>query len=104
MRIIYSRNEKFHGDYKKADVFSVGVIIYEMLNGAKPFTEELLLAQQASLTHQRTGAKEEILMKYVQEMLKWSFRDRCDAGYARKCFGPKVCKNNIYMTSKKGGE
>ncbi len=87
----FSMNLMFHGDYKKADVFSMGVIIYEMLHGTRPFTEvELLTLKEEIISHRKTGDDEEHLMKYLSSLLKWAFNDRWNADYAKNVFKPKV--------------
>jgi serine/threonine protein kinase len=89
--LAFHSQEKFHGDYKMADVFSVGVIAYEMLHGKRPFTEkELLGGEKTPITCQCNGAEEKVVMENVEEMLKWTYKDRCNAKFAKNKFCPKV--------------
>ncbi len=84
-------DSKFHGDFQKADVFSTGMVIYELLHGERPFTEDELSTEDRTLPFEHTtNVKVNALMASIREMLVWNPTDRCDAYHAKTSLLSKV--------------
>jgi serine/threonine protein kinase len=85
----YVNQQRFHGEFKKADVFSAGVVVYELLRGIRPFTMGELAAEEESRLPEAITDEDE-LMQIIRLMVMWDPDERCEAQHAMEDLDPEV--------------
>ncbi len=95
----FKKADKIYCDYKKANIFSAGVVIYEMIFDSKPFTVDDLKEEKEEgiLPSERVREDEMEVLKVVKEMLRGKAIKRCDARIAKQIFVSQV--STLYVLS-----